>query len=68
MTDCVHHWLLDSPEGELIVGKCRNCGAERDWPNTVKAAEGRPFILRDPLLPRIYNTGYGGPRPQDYWN
>jgi hypothetical protein len=70
MTDCgkAHHWDLESPEGELIPGKCRNCGAVRDWPNKFIVAEGRPFITRDPLIPRSALNGVGGyQRTADYY-
>lgn len=32
MNDCVHHWLLASPDGGLIRGTCKHCGAERLFP------------------------------------
>ena len=28
---CVHRWLLDSPNGPTVMGRCR-CGAERWFP------------------------------------
>lgn len=68
MTDCVHWYELDSPEGPTITGKCRNCADVRQWPNHVMPMNGRPFILKDPLMPRLFNAGYGGPRPRtDYY-
>jgi hypothetical protein len=68
MPDCVHHWLLESPEGPSIAGKCRDCDATHEWPNKFVEAAGRPMILRDPLLPRTFNNGYAGPRARsDYY-
>jgi hypothetical protein len=33
VTDCVHHWLVESPTGEPTVrGKCRKCRAVRAFP------------------------------------
>jgi hypothetical protein len=24
--DCVHHWIIDTPDGESSYGKCKRCG------------------------------------------
>jgi hypothetical protein len=29
--NCVHHWKLDRPVGEITHGCCKNCGEERDF-------------------------------------
>lgn len=29
--DCVHHWLIAPPAGPMSTGKCRKCGAEREF-------------------------------------
>ena len=31
---CIHHWDLERPSGESTHGKCRKCGAEKDFPST----------------------------------
>ena len=28
-----HHWLIETPSGALSRGRCRECGAERDFAN-----------------------------------
>jgi len=35
---CLHHWVIDPPEGAVSKGTCRSCGEERDFPN---APQGR---------------------------
>ncbi len=68
MSDCVHHWDIEAPEGLTVAGKCRKCEAVREWPNRLSVAPGRPMILHDPLMPRIYNNGYASPRTRnDYY-
>ena len=29
---CVHRWLIESPNGPVVHGRCRLCSAERDFP------------------------------------
>ena len=31
MTACRHHWLIEPPNGPTCRGRCRRCGAERDF-------------------------------------
>lgn len=31
---CSHRWLLETPNGPRVQGRCRVCGAERDFPTT----------------------------------
>ena len=30
---CVHHWIIDPPDGPISKGSCKLCGAEKDFPN-----------------------------------
>ena len=32
-TDCVHHWLIDTPNGPVSDGLCIKCGEEREFAN-----------------------------------
>jgi hypothetical protein len=34
--DCVHHWLLETPDDEVVRGRCKRCGAEREYPASVE--------------------------------
>lgn len=31
---CVHHWIIEVPQGPISKGRCKKCGAERDFPNS----------------------------------
>jgi len=32
-TGCVHHWIIDSPEGATSQGVCKACGAKNEFSN-----------------------------------
>ncbi|MDP9237739.1 MAG: hypothetical protein M3P30_10185 [Chloroflexota bacterium] len=36
--NCVHHWVLAHPEADVIRGRCKRCGATRDYPASVEGA------------------------------
>jgi hypothetical protein len=29
---CVHHWVLATPEDEVVRGRCKRCGLTREYP------------------------------------
>ena len=31
--DCIHHWIIDYPNGHMSKGKCRLCGAVTEFSN-----------------------------------
>ena len=31
---CIHHWLLESPDGETSKGTCKLCGTEQSFYNS----------------------------------
>ncbi len=35
---CVHHWILGLPDEDVIRGRCKRCGATREYPATVEGA------------------------------
>lgn len=35
---CVHHWVLGLPEDDIIRGRCKRCGAVREYPASVEGA------------------------------
>lgn len=35
MTDCVHHWVIDSPLEATSGGVCKRCGATREFDNRI---------------------------------
>ena len=32
-TSCVHYWLIETPNGPVSNGTCRNCGDQRQFEN-----------------------------------
>lgn len=30
---CIHHWRIERPDGETSRGRCKLCGASRDFRN-----------------------------------
>lgn len=62
MTEHAHHWLLEAPGPEGTPSACRDCPAVKTWPkpNYSQLLDGRPFLVKDPLLKRaehIYGLG-----------
>jgi hypothetical protein len=35
---CTHHWVLSHPEDDVIRGRCKRCGAHREYPASVEGA------------------------------
>jgi hypothetical protein len=33
---CAHHWLIESPNGAMSRGRCKLCGAEKEFPNSAE--------------------------------
>jgi hypothetical protein len=38
---CVHHWVLESPKGELTSGRCKKCGGTRQFTGETSYRIGR---------------------------
>lgn len=30
---CIHHWIIDSPNGSTSYGRCKKCGAVAEFVN-----------------------------------
>ena len=30
---CVHHWIIESPDGPVSKGLCQKCGEEKEFQN-----------------------------------
>ena len=41
---CPHWWLLESPNGVTSRGRCKNCGEERDFVNSLKQAKAKKMV------------------------
>ena len=33
---CTHHWLIETPTGPVSRGRCKLCGEERDFSNSIE--------------------------------
>lgn len=33
-TFCQHHWVIETPNGALSGGRCKRCGASREFRNS----------------------------------
>jgi hypothetical protein len=31
---CVHHWVIDPPNGAVSMGRCKACGEEQEFRNS----------------------------------
>ena len=38
--ECVHHWMLPSPGGQMTTGICKRCGEEKQFVETVVSGWG----------------------------
>ena len=36
VSDCCHHWVIESPSGPTSDGKCRDCGEMREFKNSIQ--------------------------------
>ena len=36
--DCVHHWIIDPANGPVSEGRCKKCGARKDFFNAFEVA------------------------------
>ena len=37
---CMHHWIIQTPDGPVSKGRCRLCRAEREFSNSVDTYGG----------------------------
>lgn len=45
---CVHHWLIEPPEGPISKGICKKCGAAKEFVNHIGFSnwESESSVLR----------------------
>jgi len=36
-SNCVHHWIIDAPNGRESTGVCKHCGAEKGFSNSTES-------------------------------
>ena len=32
--ECVHYWIIETPEGPTSIGRCKYCGMVKEFSNT----------------------------------
>ena len=35
---CTHHWVIETPHGPVSIGRCKLCGEEREFNNSIDVA------------------------------
>ena len=35
-SDCTHHWIIGRPNGPTSMGKCKICGDEQEFKNSIQ--------------------------------
>lgn len=40
---CVHHWIIESPNGEHSRGTCKKCGSAKEFKNSLDDSEDRSW-------------------------
>ena len=35
--NCVHHWIIDAPNGRESTGVCKHCGVEKGFSNSTES-------------------------------
>jgi hypothetical protein len=47
---CVHHWIIEAPNGRESTGRCKRCGIEKAFTNSTEAVMWEQTnTLRNPL-------------------
>ncbi|MDA0350828.1 MAG: hypothetical protein O3A10_01285 [Chloroflexi bacterium] len=35
--NCIHHWIIDAPNGRESTGVCKHCGVEKGFSNSTES-------------------------------
>ena len=38
-TQCPHHWIIETPDGPVSNGRCKLCGEEKEFNNSMGITE-----------------------------
>jgi len=61
--ECKHRWVLGQPRQGVVPGRCRYCGAERDYPAVLEDFDRFYGPERTMSAEDLMGTGAGGARP-----
>ena len=37
-SDCMHHWVIDEPNGPTSMGTCKICGLSQEFRNSIQGS------------------------------
>ena len=37
-SDCMHHWMIESPNGPVSMGTCKICGETAEFKNSIQGS------------------------------
>ncbi|MFC1965316.1 hypothetical protein ACFLWG_04905 [Chloroflexota bacterium] len=58
--DCHHYWIIESASGPISRGRCRSCGAEKEFSNSLPdyvVVKRHTRVLELPKLPDVELDG-----------
>ncbi len=38
VSECVHHWMIESPNGPVSMGTCKVCGERSEFKNSIQGS------------------------------
>jgi hypothetical protein len=38
VTECQHHWIIESPNGPVSMGVCKLCGVRSEFKNSIQGS------------------------------
>ena len=50
VSECVHHWVIDTPSGPASRGRCKLCGGEREFKNYL---DNTPYWENDVYVEQV---------------
>lgn len=56
-SECSHHWVIGYPDGPISSGRCRVCGAEKDFMNYFEGSAWGSDVSLEQLSS---SAGYSG--------
>ena len=63
---CTHHWVIEEARARQSAGRCRRCGEERMFNNSVEIALNKAYLAAPGYSPgSAYRPSWNGgsPRP-----
>lgn len=57
VSNCAHHWVIESPAGPVSRGQCKRCGEEREFLNSPDSS----FYWEDDSTRKAGETAFAVP-------